>query len=129
MNDDKYKNALAHARQAYGSGAYDDATLEAIFPELRESEDEKIRKELKGAFEVYDIDSTWNRIPIRSILAWLEKQKEQKEWSEKDENALKYLHELISFGFTEKFFDAQTAADMREWLNTRLKSLRPTTKK
>ena len=47
------------------------------------------------------------------------------EWSEEDENALKYLHELISFGFTEKFFDAQTAADMRKWLNTRLKSLRP----
>ena len=48
-----------------------------------------------------------------------------KEWSEEDESALKYLHELISFGFTEKFFDAQTAADMREWLNKRLKSLRP----
>lgn len=47
------------------------------------------------------------------------------EWSEEDENALKYLHELISFGFTEKFFDAQTAADMRAWLNDRLKSLRP----
>lgn len=58
---------------------------------------------------------------------WIEKQKEQKpaEWSEEDENALEYLHELIGFGFTEKFFDAQTAADMRGWLNTKLKSLRP----
>lgn len=44
------------------------------------------------------------------------------EWSEEDENALKYLHELIGFGYSEKFMDAQTAADMREWVN---KSLRP----
>ena len=49
-----------------------------------ESEDERIRKELKEAFEAYDIESTWNGIPIRSIFAWLEKQKEQKpaEWSD-----------------------------------------------
>lgn len=47
------------------------------------------------------------------------------EWSEEDENALEFLHELISFGFTKNFFDAQTATDMRKWLNTRLKSLRP----
>ena len=48
-------------------------------------------------------------------------------WSEEDENALTYLHELIDFGLTEKFFDTQTAADMRKWLNARLKSLRPDT--
>ena len=46
----------------------------------------------------------------------------KQEWSEEDENALKYLHELISFGYTEKFMDAQTAHDMREWVN---RSLRP----
>lgn len=51
--------------------------LEALAPELAESEDERIRKELKEAFEAYDIESTWNGIPIRSIFAWLEKQKEQ----------------------------------------------------
>lgn len=43
-----------------------------------------------------------------------------------DENALRYLHELISFGYTEKFFDAQTAADMRDWVN---KSLHPQPRK
>ena len=47
-----------------------------LVPELAESEDERIRKELKEAFEAYDIESTWNGIPIRSIFAWLEKQKE-----------------------------------------------------
>ena len=50
--------------------------FEFFAPELAESEDERIRKELKEAFEAYDIESTWNGIPIRSIFAWLEKQKE-----------------------------------------------------
>ncbi len=49
---------------------------EFIFPELKESEDERIRKELKEAFEAYDIESKWNGIPVRSIFAWLERQKE-----------------------------------------------------
>ena len=44
------------------------------------------------------------------------------EWSEEDENALKYIHELISYGYSMKFMDAQTAHDMRERVN---KSLRP----
>lgn len=47
------------------------------------------------------------------------------EWGEGDNNALEFIHELISFGYTKNFFDAQTAADMRVWLNTRLKSLCP----
>lgn len=59
--------------------------LDFLVPEIRElrefydrqQEDERIRKELKEAFEAYDIESTWNGIPIRSIFAWLEKQKEQ----------------------------------------------------
>ena len=50
-----------------------------LVPELAESEDERIRKELKEAFEAYDIESTWNGIPIRSIFAGLEKQKGQKQ--------------------------------------------------
>lgn len=122
-----YDEALERARKELKQDLHESGiwAIQRIFPELKESEDEKIRKELKEAFEAYDIDSTWNGIPIRSILTWIEKQKELKqEWSEEDENALKYFHELISFGFTEKFFDAQTAADMREWLNTRLKAIK-----
>ena len=89
------------------SGSKQTEALETLIPELAESEDERIRKELKEAFEAYDIESMWNGIPIRSIFAWLEKQKEQKpyephnwpadkdnltqeqkpaEWSEEDEN-------------------------------------------
>jgi hypothetical protein len=54
-----------------------DALKEAC-PELAESEDERIRKELIEAFEVYDIESSWNLIPVKHILAWLEKRNIEK---------------------------------------------------
>ena len=75
-----YKAVLKTATQWIKDGCSDKEKicLESIFPELRESEDERIRKELKEAFEAYDIESMWNGIPIRSIFAWLEQQKEQK---------------------------------------------------
>ena len=38
-----YKEALERAKKLYGCPEYD-AELEEIFPELRESEDERIRK-------------------------------------------------------------------------------------
>ena len=277
----KYKEALERVRRLHDrmlvlsstDALVASAELEFIFPELAESEDERIRKELKEAFEAYDIESTWNGIPIRSIITWLEKQKEQngedefledelsaflqnydkeydddaavadvarhfyeigkkqkeqkphtdeekeyvrtiksimsdfirdkkpenlayyqriydwldgrhvpfscghengqptewseedekriqricgflwknrkgdtdtiyqiekdadwlkslperfnpqpkQEWSEEDENALKYIHELLVFGYTEKFMDAQTAHDMRKWVNEHLR--------
>lgn len=44
------------------------------------------------------------------------------EWSEEDEDALKYLHKLIDFGYSKDFTGAQTAAEMRRWVN---KFLRP----
>ena len=72
----EYKDAMARMELCVRTGLK--ITPEYIFPEIAESEDERIRKELKEAFEAYDIESTWNGIPIRSIFAWLEKQKEQK---------------------------------------------------
>ena len=72
-----YDEALGWMREMYPcltDSLREDA--EHYFPELAESEDERIREELKEAFEAYDIESSWNGIPIRSIFAWLEKQKE-----------------------------------------------------
>lgn len=70
--------------------------LEFIFPELAESEDERIREELKEAFEAYDIESKWNGIPIRSIFAWLEKQKEASKAIEAVERIDKYIDEHLA---------------------------------
>lgn len=92
--------------------------FEFFAPELRESEDERIRKELIAFFQDDLRGDYWHDLEVGHILAWLEKQKEQKPaWSEEDENALKYIHELISWGYAEKFMDAQTAHDMRKWVN------------
>lgn len=64
--------------------------LQGIFPELKESEDEQIRKVLVGWFKRYKEQDTcgsemFNGIPTDNILTWLEKQVEQKSaWSEED---------------------------------------------
>ena len=65
--------------KAWNLDSDDMEVLAVIIPELAESEDERIRKELIEAFEVYDIESSWNLIPVKHILAWLEKQKGPKQ--------------------------------------------------
>ena len=67
-----YKEKLRLAKEALESGSYDKDTIEYIFPELKESEDEKwIPKEIANYLkEKGDFRSCW--------LAWLEKQGEQK---------------------------------------------------
>ena len=89
----------------------------------RMTEDERI---IEGFYTLIrgirrDGGMTLNKVPLDKCEAWLGKQKP--EWSEADENMLKSLRGLISFGFAVDYCGAQTAADMREWLNTRLKSL------
>ena len=54
-----------------------DMLLVAMFPELKGSEDERIRKMLIKYFKKLKVDSFIN-LEIPSILAWLEKQEEQK---------------------------------------------------
>ena len=69
-----YKDALAKARHYYLTGKREEPMdfIKIIFPELQESEDEKIRKELIKFVKV--------NIPNEErYIAWLEKQGEQKE--------------------------------------------------
>ena len=77
----RYDEALGRAKGLYAKGAPDSLYLEEIFPELKESEDERIRKNLielfhdtvsnDEIFSDYGLDKT-------EVLAWLEKQGEQK---------------------------------------------------
>ena len=123
---------LRSARNLYENPGTNEAlkvVLEETYPELKEREDERIRKELKEAFESYDIESEWNGIPIRSIFAWLEKQKEQKpaEWSEEDRKMLDAIIKRYSFPIETDFsvfVGEDNLKDMREELGW-LKSLRP----
>lgn len=124
----KYEEALERAKSFIERGGeYDRQVMESIFPELKESEDERVTRAINNMLPfIPDEAYANNGVTKEGVLNWLEKQKEQKpvEWSEEDDNALVLFHELISFGYTERFCDAQTAEDMRRWLNERLKSLR-----
>jgi hypothetical protein len=80
--EEKYKSALEWMRSIYPTmqGA-DKEDAEHYFPELRESDDEKIRKRLiamcKHYIECYALDP-YNIDDYKEALAWLEKQNEQK---------------------------------------------------
>ena len=57
-----------------------DVLKKSVFPELRESEDERIRKELVAFFiEVRNREGNegyWHDLKVANILAYLEKQKD-----------------------------------------------------
>lgn len=70
--ENKYNEALKRAAIVYkGEGKSLKESLEQIFPELKESEDEKIRRALiRFHKSTIDVDG----IKGEDILAWLEKQ-------------------------------------------------------
>ena len=131
MNYEKaYNEALERAKEFHKSkeGIYVLAA-ETIFPELRESEDERIRKELIE-FILWVEDRGLTRQDFYQgkrpgvWLAWLQKQKEQKpvEWSEEDGHAI----ENCEYAIKETFKDEQNPHRIGtlNWL----KSLRPSWK-
>ena len=68
----KYKEALELARVAAFNGHQ--SLMEGIFPELKESEDEKVREYL-----IRYIDNTMKSSELKSkLLSWLEKQNSKK---------------------------------------------------
>jgi len=80
-----YDEAIERAESIYNETAIPSATTKGIctyiFPELKESEDERIRKGLIEGFQQYDEEECWRDIEylrIKDIIAWLEKQNEQK---------------------------------------------------
>lgn len=78
----KYKEALEKARQlcVYPTTKPFISDLQDLFPELKESGDERIRKFLHHTFTVQylaeDELGKWHGEPVSNILAWLEKQGE-----------------------------------------------------
>lgn len=84
MNYEKaYKEALERAKNLHKDAIDMDENIRAklceiIFPELNESEDEKIRKWLIDTIKSVPNDSIeWDVINKSDVLAWLEKQGEQ----------------------------------------------------
>lgn len=76
---DRYEKALAKARAEYEKARKQGYTwlmdlLEGMFPELRESEDERIRKDIIH-YILYKADGVSEK-QEHEWVAWLEKQKE-----------------------------------------------------
>ena len=72
---EKYNEALEKAKEAYKNCATDaeKRRLELIFPELADSEDEKIKEEILEYFK--DLDK--HGYPTKEWIAWIEKQKQE----------------------------------------------------
>ena len=77
---EKYEDALERARvwkEKSGMPVDKQGILDDIFPELKESEDERIKKaQLNYWCSVGGKE--WYGIPVQEVIAWLEKQGEQK---------------------------------------------------
>ena len=84
----RYDEALDRAKKLYEQGTITEC-LGHVFPELKESEDERVRKEIISAIkEDWPGHTDW--------IAWLEKQDEQKStWSEEDVRLLNNCINLI----------------------------------
>lgn len=94
----KYKEALEKARQFSERPLQEDSSsiVEYIFPELKESEDEKIRKALirfhKSTINIDGVNG-------EKIVAWLEKQGgTSKEWTISDAATFKELIDFLENG-------------------------------
>ena len=67
-----YDDAIERAKKFYGK-----IIAEEIFPGLKESEDEKIKKAIIEFFESEDDNTTYSLVRKKDIIAWLERQGEQ----------------------------------------------------
>lgn len=97
----KYKEALERAKNLYSQHwvEWRDEDIESIFPELKESGGDRIRRALVDGFKRYDDGALFNGCLVREILPWLEKQGEQKPaWSEEDDEKFRDVIRLVEQG-------------------------------
>ena len=98
----RYDEALHKAKNYYSTtdSSSDIKLIGLIFPELKESEDERIRKALVEMVHDTTGDSLWidYNVHKEDAIDWLEKQGEQKPaaWSEEDEILLKLSLENLT---------------------------------
>ena len=119
----KYEQAIENLKRIKTANKDNKELVEFIeyeYPELKESEDERIRKHLIKHFGNKSKED-WNGVPVKSILAWLEKQGEQKfpSLSEKEIVCLKRILDFLREehnSYTGKDFTNEIA--VLEWLIT-----------
>lgn len=117
----KYKEALTWMQSLYdGLHGATKKDAEHYFPELAETEDERIRKELieflKENHETGRADETWSLSGIERWIAWLEKQGEKKHsWGERENAYLDFTQSAIEFCYAK---NNPLRKELVTWLNS-----------
>ena len=132
---EKYENALERASKLRVQNPFDTVgqMVEHIFPELKESEDEKIRKSIIKILTKIVVDTNYKELGIdfslKDMVAWLEKQSKKKEYTFKSiprllnmivpsEKAKSYCQKLIDTLTKEGYdTDAKIVADYLKQMN------------
>ena len=115
----RYDKAIERAKAYKGLRS----EMEIIFPELRESEDERIRNFISNelvCLRATDEKGTVRYNELTEAIAYLEKQGEQKpiEWSEEDEKRLNHIIQFLED--KDRWKDGERAFPIEEdvrWLN------------
>ena len=119
----KYKEALDNFKKIKAANKDNKELVDFIeykYPELKESEDERIRKEI-----IQSIQDNMCVIHKDKCIAWLEKQGGQKPaWSEEDEKIIKELSNIIVANSKNNYLGHYYTPD----LITKLQSLRHSSK-
>ena len=114
MDYEKKNEALDIVRQMVKDGQIAQDAAEKYFPEIKESEDEKIRKMI---IEIVKRDE--ERIGVNAHLKklqWLEKQKPV-EWSEEDERMLGTISDLLYSAYIVSDGNP-TWGEIRDWMQS-----------
>ena len=116
----KYNDLVEKLKKAASDPEWEDerfcCVINEHFPECQESEDERIRKYLSSFVE---LNSGVNLPPeeAKKILAWLEKQGEQKpaEWSEEDEKTFSRICGIIHHAAYENYDVDEDGEELGEY--------------
>lgn len=113
-----YDEAIERANSLLSSNELGNAWIYKLLPELKESEDERIRKAMIDYFKWNPDGQLLNEFSNREVFAWLEKQSGQTPaWSEEDEIIRKSLINMV-----EKFYGSCKDKSARNrftyWLNS-----------
>ena len=99
-----YDEALERAKKLH-----DKIDIKEIFPELNESEDERIKKAIIEFFESEDDDTTYSLVRKKDIIAWLERQGKKSSWKpSKEEMDVLYSLSYITNEYDEHKEDVIT---------------------
>lgn len=129
---EKLKKLIQRIENSIVNGRIDEKVDKAILKNfIVESEDEKIRKALIQYFSEQDgiLTAINGNVSVGDILAWLEKQGEQKSsWSEEDEHFLETLFIRLDNkqeNYPQLSCDFQEIQEIKDWLKSLKERVQP----